>query len=157
QMPISVVFVIEASTRRIGIHYAHFYHGLPRRLPSVGVHIARKRILPSVKFIINCHGDREPWTRRVARLRDEANWKSLWSIVENIFLPRVEFKYSPTNGPVIHSKRDGLTATPIQRLLEVWDVRQVTVEECGRSLIGTTADSSTISSLGNCARMVSAT
>jgi hypothetical protein len=52
---------------------------------------------------------------RVARLMDEANWKSLLSIVENIFLPRVEFKYSPTNGPVIHSKRDGLTAISITR------------------------------------------
>ena len=61
-MPISVVFVIEASTRRIGIHYAHFYHGLPRGLPSVGVHIAREsafyRALNSLSIVtaIGNHG-----------------------------------------------------------------------------------------------------
>jgi hypothetical protein len=39
-MPISVVLVVEPSTRRIGIHNTHFDHGLPlvRNQPSVGVH-----------------------------------------------------------------------------------------------------------------------
>jgi hypothetical protein len=50
---------------------------------------------------------------RVIRLVDEADWKSLWPIVENIFFATSSIQIFADEQARIHSKRGGLIATSI--------------------------------------------